>query len=347
METLVDPAINATLAFYRGYLKVFAGSDAARVLSRPSPVRNTGFDLDLDVLVREEVATDVVALTLGGSAPLPSWTPGAHLDVFLPSGAQRQYSLCGDPSDRSTYRIAVRLVRDGGGGSREVHESVRAGDRLRVRGPRQAFWMVAEPAYLFVAGGIGITPILPMVRAAARNGADWKLVYLGRSRATLPFLDELAEYGDRVSVRTDDELGPPDLAAALEGAAPGTAVYMCGPGPLMDTAKELQRRRDPGARFHSERFSPPPVRGGEPFAVRVASTGAEVMVGAEETTLQALGRVVPALTYSCQQGFCGTCKLRVLDGDVEHRDQRLLDAERADHFLPCVSRAAGTLVVDL
>lgn len=346
MTTALDPAIDAALGFYRGYLRVFAASRVAPRLSPASPVRVSGYDLDLEVVGRKQVADDAVALTLRGDGPLPAWTPGAHLDVFLSSGAQRQYSLCGDLADRHHYRITVRLIPDGGG-SRELHESVAVGDRLTVRGPRQAFHLVPEPSYVFIAGGIGITPILPMVRAADAAGADWRLVYIGRSRRTMPFLDELAPYGDRVEVRTDDEHGVPDLAGLVESIPIGTPVYMCGPTPLMEQAKSLLVARDPGARFHSERFSPAPVVGGSAFTVRFARSGREIAVAAEESALTAIRRAVPGVAYSCQQGFCGTCKLAVLDGNVEHRDNRLLDSERTGHFLPCVSRGDDTLVVDL
>lgn len=334
MVAVLDPAIDAALAGYRGYLKVFAGSPAAARLSPAAPVRSTGYDLDLIVAWRERVADDTIALTLRGEGPLPAWSPGAHVDVFLPSGAQRQYSLCGDPADRTAYRIAVRLIPDGGGGSRELHQWVDVGDRLTVRGPRQAFHLVPEPSYAFVAAGIGITPILPMVRAADDAGADWRLTYLGRSRESMPFLDELGAYADRVTTWTDDVHGAPDPARLVADVEVGTPVYMCGPTPLMTATKAALLDRDPSARFHSERFSPTPIRGGEEFTIRLARSGSEVTVGPDESALTAIRRVLPDLPYSCQQGFCGTCRLQVVDGDV-------------DHFLPCVTRVSGTLEVDL
>ena len=347
MTAVFDPAIQAGLALYRGYLRIFAESGAAPLFSHPAPVRNTGFELALEVVAREQICPDVVAFTLRSPTLLPAWTPGAHIDVLLPSGRQRQYSLCGDPADRTSYRIAVRLVPDGGGGSAELHADISLGDHLTVRGPRQAFWLVPEESYVFVAAGIGITPILPMVHAAARHGADWRLVYLGRSRQALPFLEDLERYGERVDVRCDDERGAPDIAAVVDAVPDGAVVYMCGPAPLMDAARARLRERGIRTRFHSERFSAPPVVGGEAFTLQLGRDGRLVQVTADESPLEALRRVVPGVTYSCRQGFCGTCKLRVLEGDIEHRDQRLLASERATHFLPCVSRAAGTLVVDL
>lgn len=346
MSRLADRAFDAFFLSLRGYYRVFAESPAAPVLSPPAPVRHTGFDQDLTVLAREQVAEDVVALTLGCGEDLPAWTPGAHLDVFLPSGAQRQYSLCGEPADRLRYRIAVRRIADGGGGSVEIHDRVAVGDTVRVRGPRQAFHLVPEESYLFVAGGIGITPVIPMVEEAARRGADWRLVYLGRSRETLPFLERLARYGDRVTVLTDDEHGEPDMARVLACATSVSAVYICGPTPLMDQARSALPQIAPEARFHGERFSAPPVRGGREFTIRLARSGREVTVAADESALTAIRREVPGIAYSCQQGFCGTCKLSVLEGEVEHRDRILLASERADQMLTCVSRGSGTVVLD-
>lgn len=348
MSSLLDPGLSVAFAALRGYQRLFAESALAPALSRPRPVRRNGFDLSLVVSEKRQVARDVVALTLvdPGGGLLPAWTPGAHLDVFLPSGRQRQYSLCGDPAHRQHYRIAVRLI-PGGSGSREIHDELEVGDALTVRGPRNAFHLVPEPSYLFVAGGIGITPLLPMVKRVAASGADWRLVYLGRSRATLPFLDELARYGDHVDVRTDDKQGVPDAVALMGLAAPGAGVYLCGPPALVDRAKPALAETNPTARLYSERFSAPPARGGEPFAASLARTGTTIQVGAEESLLTALRREVPGVAYSCQQGFCGTCKLTVLDGDVEHRDTLLVDPERDTCMLPCLSRGRGTLVLDV
>lgn len=337
MSAVLDSGINGVLAVYRGYLNVFAKSPAAPYLSQPKPVRFTGFELELDVQAVHHVAEDVVAITLANGEQLPAWSPGAHLDVFLPSGAQRQYSLCGEAADLGSYRIAVRRIADGGGGSREIHDEVRVGDTIRVRGPRNAFVLAPDEAYLFVAGGIGITPILGMVAEAERRGVDWTLVYLGRSRETLPFLDELAAYGDRVVVLTDDEQGLPDMGRVLARAPEGASVYLCGPPVLADQARALLPTLNPTARLFSERFSAAPVRGGEPFTVRLERSGKDVHVAADESALTAIRREIPSIAYSCQQGFCGTCKVSVLGGDVEDRDS----------LLTCVSRGAGTLVLDL
>ncbi|MGY2027718.1 PDR/VanB family oxidoreductase [Nocardia gipuzkoensis] len=299
---------------------------------------------------------DVVSLRL--AAPdgrvLPPWRPGAHLDLELPSGRLRQYSLCGDPADVRAYRVAVRRIPEGGGGSVEAHDALPVGSPIVVRGPRNAFPFAApghgSPAARlhFVAGGIGITPILPMARLAHRLGIEWTMVYTGRSRDTLPFLDEIAGFGDRVVVRTDDEHGLPDAAALLPGVGPDTAVYCCGPVPMITVIAETVREM-PYVELHSERFSPPPIVNGKPFEIQFASTGEVLEVGADRSALDTILQARPDRPYSCRQGFCRTCKIRVLAGEPDHRDTVLTAAEReAGEMLVCVSRAdGGRLVLDL
>lgn len=333
-----------------------------------APLRDTRSDdgvTTVRIERRELVADDenVIALTFAADdgGELAPWYPGAHLDLLLPSGRMREYSLCGDPADRRTYRIAVRRIPDGGGGSMEVHDMLRVGDRIRIKGPRNAF-PLALPGFgshattlRFVAAGIGITPILPMLAAAERRGLDWSMIYTGRSRDSIPFLDELARYGDRVTVRTDDEHGLPTMTDLVgpddpeTGSAPGgLAVYCCGPVPMLEgLRRHLADRGD--IELHYERFSPPPIENGTPFTITIASTGEVVPVTADESALTALRRVIPAVPYSCRQGFCGTCKIRTLSGEIDHRDNILTEPERAQGmFLTCVSRCdKGNLTVDL
>ena len=291
-------------------------------------------------------------LTAPSGGALPTWRPGAHLQVELPSGTVRHYSLCGDPGDRGSYRIAVRLMADGGGGSAEIHSKVTPGTALVVAGPRNAFPFAADPAVTFIAGGIGITPILPMVRKAAALGLDWRLVYAGRSRATMPFLAELSELAQRadqrVTILADDETGPPDCADLLTHAPAGAAVYVCGPPPMLSALRAAANQRPTEiSGFHFERFTAPPIVGGHPFEVELARSGVVLPVPADRSVLDVLRAHDPATPYSCQQGFCGTCARRVRGGEVEHRDQRLTDDERAGgEMLVCVSRApAGTRLV--
>ncbi|MGH3859906.1 PDR/VanB family oxidoreductase [Actinokineospora sp.] len=296
-------------------------------------------DRDLTLVVRSVVAEADGVVSLWLTDPtgnlLPRWRPGSHLDVTLPSGTRRQYSLCGDPADPTVYRIAVRLV---GSGSAEMHAGT-AGSTLTVRGPRNAFPFVDRGPYLFIAGGIGITPILPMVRMCARRGVDWRLVYTGRTRESMPFLDELSALPttDRVRVVPDD--GVPDIAELLADAPSGASLYCCGPTPMIDAV-----RREWTGPLHFERFSPPPVVGGKPFELQLGAEGPVVPVAADESALEALRRARPGAAYSCRQGFCGTCRVRVIDGEVEHHGGAVADGS----MLVCVSRAAGDrLVLDV
>ncbi|MFG2758281.1 PDR/VanB family oxidoreductase [Streptomyces wuyuanensis] len=298
------------------------------------------------VAERTEPAEGVVRLRLEG-ADLPPWEPGAHIDVVLPSGAVRQYSLCGDPGDGGAYTVAARVLEDGRGGSRELKERLHVGTEIGIRGPRNRFPLVAAPSYLFVAGGIGITPLLPMVRAAERTGADWRLLYCGRSRASMPFLDELEKagaYGGRVTVVAEDESGPPALAF-LDGLPPETAVYCCGPEGLMDAVTGvLGEARAP----HLERFTASAGVPGGPFALELRRSGRVLTVPAGRSVLSVVRDELPNVSYSCTQGFCGTCRQRVLEGEIDHRDELLTDAEREDSMLICVSRCrGGRLVLDL
>ncbi|MEU4315160.1 PDR/VanB family oxidoreductase [Nocardia sp. NPDC024068] len=316
-------------------------------------------DRRIPVIVTERhvVASDqdVVSVRLAapGGGPLPAWRPGAHLDLELPSGLLRQYSLCGDPRDTRGYRIAVRRI-PGGAGSAEVHDDLGVGRALAVRGPRNAFPFAApghgSPAarVRFVAGGIGITPILPMMRLADALGIEWTAIYTGRARATLPFLTEVEGFGPRARVRTDDRRGLPSPAELLDGVGPDTAVYCCGPAPMVAGIAAAVRGIS-GVELHSERFSAPPVVDGMPFEIQLSRGGEVIGVPADRSALEMLLRRRPDQPYSCRQGFCRTCKVRVLDGEPEHRDSVLTPAERAaGDLLVCVSRCAGgRLVLDL
>ncbi|MGH3883357.1 MAG: PDR/VanB family oxidoreductase [Pseudonocardiaceae bacterium] len=310
-------------------------------------------DRDLNLVVDEVrlEAPDVRSFRLvaAGGAELPAWQPGCHLDVLLPSGRRRQYSLCGDPADRDSYRIAVRRIANGSGGSRELHDSVRTGRTLTVRGPRNAFPYVAAAGYLFIAGGIGITPILPMVKQAAADGVQWQLVYTGRSRESMPFLDELAALDpSRIRIRPYDQYGFPSSGAGLLMYAPaGATVYCCAPAPLIAGV-----RRDLPASaaetLHFERFSAPPILDGKPFEVALKRSDRVLTVPADRSALDVIREAVPDIAYSCQQGFCGTCRTRVISGDIDHRDGVLTDRERTDTMTICVSRGrGGRIALDL
>jgi ferredoxin-NADP reductase len=316
---------------------------------RPA-IKHVDRDLNLVVDKVRLEAQDVRSFRLvaAGGAELPAWQPGCHLDVLLPSGRRRQYSLCGDPADRDSYRIAVRRIADGGG-SRELHDSVDVGSTLTVRGPRNAFPYVHASGYLFIAGGIGITPILPMVKQAAADGAAWQLVYTGRSRASMPFLDELTALDPaRIRIRPYDQYGFPSSGTELLTYAPaGATVYCCGPAPMIAGV-----RRDilasAAEALHFERFSAPPILGGQPFEIALKRSDRVLTVPDDRSALDVIRQVVPEIAYSCQQGFCGTCRTRVISGEIDHRDRVLTERERTDTMTICVSRGrGGRIALDL
>jgi ferredoxin-NADP reductase len=287
----------------------------------------------------ERVADDVVSLVLrGDEGPLAPWEPGAHVDLALPNWLTRQYSLCGDPADLSAYRIAVRHDPLSRGGSEYVHLYLRPGRTLEVSLPRNHFPLAPAPEYLFLAGGIGITPMVPMLRAAVESGAAATLVYVGRSLTTMPFASELvATYGERVRLVPTSESGRPDFA----DLDPQTEVYCCGPASMLTAAEAVFPR------VHAERFqSTRRVFGPDtPFEVTCARSGQTIQVPADESLLDALdhaGRPVPS---GCREGVCGSCELSVLDGEPEHRDDIGAPAGR---MYPCVSRALSSrLVLDV
>ncbi|OBH53951.1 oxidoreductase [Mycobacterium mantenii] len=313
--------------------------------SRVESVRRTTTAV---VTHRELVAPDVVALTLADPAGglLPSWTPGAHIDVRLPSGRRRQYSLCGSPGRRTDYRIAVRRIADGGGGSIEMHEAFAVGDTFEFEGPRNAFYLVTdEREVLFVIGGIGVTPILPMMQAAQQRGIDWRAIYAGRSRDDMPLLDEVVAVApDRVTVWADDERGRfPTATDLLADAGPTTAVYVCGPTAMLESVRTA-RDEHANAPLHYERFGPPPVIDGVPFELELARSQRVLSVPENRSALDVMLDRDPTTAYSCQQGFCGTCKVKVLGGQVDRRGRT---AEGDDEMLVCVSRAKnGRVVID-
>ncbi|WP_406162236.1 PDR/VanB family oxidoreductase [Streptomyces sp. NBC_00882] len=308
------------------------------------------YEAELVVDRRDSAADGVLALTLRHplGEQLPQWEPGAHIDVVLGPGLERQYSLCGDPADRASWRIAVLREPVGRGGSAHVHEQLGQGDKVRVRGPRNHFALRPAPRYRFIAGGIGITPILPMLAAAEAEGAEWTLLYGGRTRESMAFTEELSRYGDRVTVAPQDETGLLDLPSVLDGVPEGTLVYCCGPGPLLDAVEE----RCPAGLLHVERFTPKeqPAAENTEFEVELAQTGTTVTVAADVSVLDAVRASGVEVLFSCTEGTCGTCETDVLDGTPDHRDSVLTDEEReaGETMMICVSRCRGKkLVLDL
>lgn len=306
------------------------------------------------VAAREVVADDVVALTLRrpGGGDLPEWAPGAHIDLVLDEHLERQYSLCGDPAERDAWRIAVLREPQGRGGSARVHDTVAAGDTVVARGPRNHFVLRPAPRYVFVAGGIGITPILPMIAAADAAGAGWTLLYGGRRSASMAFTDRLAAYGERIRLWPQDSHGLLPLDEALGTPDPDTLVYCCGPEPLL-RAVETRCATWPHGALRVERFAPKDV--GEPvrsagFRVVCRRSGIETVVPPERSILEVLEEAGAPVPSSCREGTCGTCESGVLAGRPEHRDSLLTEDEQASNelMLICVSRSLDDeLVLDI
>lgn len=306
--------------------------------------------LNLEVLDRTEASDGVVTLTLGhpDGGELPTWRAGAHVDVHVPNGELepfvRQYSLSSDPGETNVYRIGVLKEVSGRGGSEALHETLLPGSRVTASWPRNNFRLAPSPKYIFVAGGIGITPILAMIREAERAGADWELVYGGRTRSSMAFLSDLAKYGDRVTLVPQDELGIIDLPGLLGEVREETLIYACGPEPLLRAAEECAAHW-PKDSLRLERFAPKVVERtvpDTPFDVEFAASGTPVTVGADESILDAAERQGLPVISSCKTGTCGTCETPIVAGQADHRDSILTASEQETNetMMICVSRAA-------
>jgi len=296
-------------------------------------------------------------------ADLAAYAAGAHVDVKLGNGLIRQYSLCGDPADRGVYRLGVGLASDSRGGSRHIHDTLREGDLLAVGEPRSLFGLHPQAgAHHFIAGGIGITPILSMIFACEQRGESWTLLYCARSRKHAAFLNELSAHADRLRLHFDDEQGGArcDLDPHLTGVLqPGSHVYCCGPGPLMDAvALACERQCLPAAQLHVERFSlaraeaATETSAADPnsgFTLVLARSGGRYDVPAGKSVLEVLEAAGIAWPHACREGLCRSCEAGVLSGQVDHRDYVLSDEERAANrsMMVCVSRGCGTLELDV
>jgi ferredoxin-NADP reductase len=314
-------------------------------------------DLAVRLRTLRREALDVVSLELAdpNGCLLPAWAPGAHVDLVLADNLRRQYSLCGDPSDRTFYRLAVLREGGGRGGSQHVHEQLRPGDLLAISPPRNHFPLVPSPRYVFVAGGIGITPIIPMIREVDARGAAWKLLYGGRTRASMAFTSELSEYGDRVVLVPEDESGRLPLAGWLCPRQPDTQVYCCGPEGLLQAVEEICRASSPTGCLHTERFASKPVDqtavADDPaFQVVCQDSGIVVDVAGGISILEALRQAGLEVPSSCEEGVCGTCETDVIAGVPDHRDSILSDTEMlaGKSMFICVSRSRSSrLVLDI
>lgn len=295
---------------------------------------------------------DEFVLTPAAGPPLPAWSAGSHIDLATPAGHVRQYSLCSSPSDGDGYRIAVERRHDSRGGSRSVHDGLGVGEEAWISPPRNHFALTRALGYVFVAGGIGITPLLSLADEAERTGRPWRLVYLGRVRTEMAFVDELAErHPDRVAVHESRRSARLNLAEELAGLPRGTAVYACGPPALLDAVADACAPQAAVDSF-SERFTAA-VQSGAPnreFELALAFSGLAVNVPADSSILDVLdarGIVAPS---SCREGMCGTCETGVVSGEVDHRDAILSPEERSENesMMICVSRCtSGRLVLEL
>lgn len=332
-------------------------------------------ELELVVRVAREESVGVRSVLLcdpdGGD--LPAWQPGAHIQLALPSGRVRSYSLCSDPNDRSHYRIAVLREDDGQGGSLEVHAECLSGRRLRSSLPRNEFELNPADGYLLIAGGIGVTPLLPMATYLAKQGAKWRLLYLGRSKPTMAFQEEIAALGGTAEVVAKDECGRIDLEEVIRREPLSSAIYCCGPNKLMAAVADVAKVT--GHTVHVERFGRPDlvrtvpagysplvtpdddsgVTAGrtdpdEPFEVELAASGKVVTVERGQTILSAVRNIRQGLNFTCLEGYCGTCETAVLAGVPDHRDTLLSEEERTanESMMICVGRSkTGRLVLDL
>ena len=290
-------------------------------------------------------------------APLPAFAAGAHVDLELPNGMVRPYSLLGDDAQRARYELGILLEAAGRGGSASAHRDIRVDMRLRVSHPRNHFALVPAERTLLFAGGIGVTPILAMAQHLARRGAAFEMHYCSRSPARTAFVERLrgAEFAGCVHFHFDDGDAAQklDAPALLARPQPATHLYVCGPQGFMDHVIAIARENGWAAEnIHFEYFSAAPALAGEAraFELRLALSGRRVPVGATQSAVAALAACGVEVPVSCEQGVCGTCVLKVVDGVPDHRDVYFTDAERArnDKFTPCCSRSkSSVLTVDL
>ena len=330
---------------------------SAAIIATPSAGVHE-FTTDLVVRSRSTPAEGVVVLDLAHpeNEDLPRWGPGAHIDLILDDGLTRQYSLCGDPRESGIWRVGVLLEPNSRGGSRYVHQNLKKGATVRVRGPRNHFPLVDAQHYRFIAGGIGITPIFAMVGAAQRAGTDWTLLYGGRTRASMAFAEELAErYPERVTLWPQDQRGLLDLESLLKEPEDNTLVYCCGPEALLG-AVEQHCAHWPTGVLHIERFAakaPTAEQAAEAldrFEVVCHRSGVTFEITPDQSILEVLEEEGIPILGSCYEGVCGTCETRVLEGTPDHRDSVLTEPERAagEVMLVCVSRSrTERLVLDL
>lgn len=317
-------------------------------------MQDTQHEQVLEVAAIVHEAEGVVSLELRdpNREPLPAWEPGAHLDLILNGSIERQYSLCGDPADTTVWRVAVLREPQSRGGSAYIHDRLLVGDLITVRGPRNNFPLVAGDEYRIIAGGIGITPLLPMVERLESSGADWRILYGGRSRASMAFVQRLDRFAEKVELRPEDEFGLLDLKGFLAGVGAASRVYVCGPEALIQAVEALSGGWPAGV-LNVERFHPKEGALEGPnteFTVICEHSGIEVVIPADRSIVDVLMENGIDVPTSCREGTCGTCETFVLEGIPDHRDSVLSKAEQDSNemMMVCCGRSkTPVLVLDL
>jgi len=312
--------------------------------------------ISVTVLRKKQEATGIFSYELArpDGAALPGFSAGSHIDVTVPGGLTRQYSLCNDATEQHRYRIAVLRDPTSRGGSVAMHDQLKEGDTVQISEPRNHFPLVHAQKTLLFAGGIGVTPLLCMAQRLSHIGADFTLHYCTRSPDRTAFRDEIdnSPFAANVAYHHDDGDAAQklDLAKVIAKPDPGTHLYVCGPTGFIDwVVKTAQQQGWPSDHVHLEYFgaAPQDTTGDQAFQVKIASSGQVYEVPADKTVTTALLEHGVEILVSCEQGVCGTCITRVLEGECDHRDLYFTDEEKAKHdqFTPCCSRAKSKILV--
>ncbi|MHB0775228.1 PDR/VanB family oxidoreductase [Halomonas sp. WWR20] len=312
--------------------------------------------LFVQVTKKHKAAEDIYTyeLTDPHGRPLPAFSAGAHVDVRIKEGLVRQYSLCGHPQERDRYLIGVLREPASRGGSEAMHDEINEGDLLQISAPKNHFPLEPAKRTLLFAGGIGVTPILCMAERLSHTDAQFEMHYCARSRDRMAFLDRLEQstYADRVHFYYDDkpDAGKLDVASLVAEPDADTHIYVCGPGGFIDHVMSTCKAQGwPSEQLHTEYFTGAvqDTSDDESFEVKIASSGATFTVPKDKTVYEVLSENGIEIMVSCEQGVCGTCLTRVLEGEPDHRDLYLEDEEHAanDQFTPCCSRAKSKMLV--
>lgn len=319
------------------------------------PEATREFEAPAKIISKKLIAKRVVELLLvrKDGSDWPKWDPGSHIDLILPDGTIRQYSLCGNADERERLRICVLREEKSRGGSSYIHDILQVNSEVNVRGPRNNFELLEHDQYIFIAGGIGITPIAAMVQVVNAKGMNWTLHYGGRDAESMALVSELAATRGEVYLYPQDKVGPIPLSNILRGASDGTGVYVCGPAPLLAAIDEYRTYWPKGA-IKTERFSTNALQNAnnenQEISVTLASSGIEVTVRSDQSILEVVESHGIQILSSCREGTCGTCETPVIAGVPDHRDSVLDEEERelGECMMICVSRAkTPRLILDL